>query len=81
VRKSAPDGTRKQRDAAVVRSIPAEARASDTKTNDQRRLGPCGSAIGARVPIARLRPPRLRPPAVPRASRLLKKSVARLGAA
>ena len=36
------------------------ARASETKSRLQRWFGPCGSAIGARVPIARLRPPRLR---------------------
>ena len=33
---------------------------SDTKSRLQRWFGPCGIAIGARVPSARLRPPRLR---------------------
>src|SRR6056297_2544814 len=31
---------------------------SDTKSIDQRMFGPLGSEIGARVPSARLRPPR-----------------------
>ena len=33
---------------------------SDTKSSDQRSLGAIGTSIGARVPIARLRPPRRR---------------------
>jgi len=33
---------------------------SVTKSSDQRRFRSCGIAIGARVPSARLRPPRLR---------------------
>lgn len=34
--------------------------ASDTKSKLQRWFAPCGIAIGARVPSARFRPPRLR---------------------
>jgi len=34
--------------------------ASATKSSDQRWFGPCGTAIGARVPVARLRPRRRR---------------------
>jgi hypothetical protein len=33
---------------------------SETKSSDQRWFGPCGIAIGARVPSARLRPLRRR---------------------
>ena len=33
---------------------------SETKSKDHRWFGSCGIAIGARVPCARLRPPRLR---------------------
>ena len=39
---------------------PAVASVSETKSSDQRWFGPCGIVIGARVPRARLRPPRLR---------------------
>jgi hypothetical protein len=35
-------------------------RLSDTKSSDHRWFGPSGTAIGARVPKARLRPPRRR---------------------
>jgi hypothetical protein len=38
---------------------------SATKSSDQRRLRACGIAIGARVPSARLRPPRLRTDLLP----------------
>ena len=43
-----------------IRNRRPSARASDTKSSDQRWLGPWGIVIGALVPIARWRPPRLR---------------------
>jgi len=43
-----------------IRNLRPEARVSETKSSDQRWFDPCGIAIGALVPSARLRPPRLR---------------------
>ena len=45
---------------ARMRKRRLSVKASDTKSSDQRSFGPFGSAIGARTPNARLRPPRLR---------------------
>jgi hypothetical protein len=51
---------------AKIRNLRPHANASDTKSSDQRWLRPCGIVIGARVPSARLRPPRRRTASVPR---------------
>jgi hypothetical protein len=41
-----------------TRNLRPEAKASDTKSSDQRWFDPCGIVMGALVPSARLRPPR-----------------------
>ena len=43
-----------------IRNRRPSASVSDAKSSDQRWFGPSGTAIGARVPMARLRPPRRR---------------------
>ncbi len=43
---------------AKIRNLRPQAKASDMKSRLQRWFGPCGNTIGARVPNARLRPPR-----------------------
>ena len=45
---------------AKMRKRRRSAKAFDGKSRLQRWFGPCGIAIGARVPSARLRPPRRR---------------------
>ena len=51
---------------ASIRNRRLSANASDRKSSDQRWFGPCGKAIGALVPKARLRPDAGAPEAVPR---------------
>ena len=51
VKSSITHSTRKRRPST---------RASEAKSTDQRWFGPWGIVTGARVPSARLRPPRLR---------------------
>lgn len=49
-----------------IRNRRPQMKLSETKSSDQRWFSPCGIVIGARVPSARLRPPRRRTASLPR---------------